>query len=262
MDNSMFDLIAENWNSILQQLREDFSIKHAAFATWLKGLQPVRFEDGVLTVMTDEETSSVCSFIQQRYGAYIEAAVNNYLGGTQVKTVTIENAPQQDWKIRQTGPNEVELVCPAGAGSEAIKIAFEVTVPETAGSAQAALCGETFVSEFTALIGHRRNSTISLDPRDIQDALAGRAKGSFTRFAVPAVDDADVQALLDRIDIWLEPLNPQNVIISFCTRIGAAEAWRYATDLSERLGEQSEVLFMVAPSFEEDNSGSIAVWAM
>lgn len=256
------NLIAENWNAILQQLREDFSIKPVAFATWLKGLQPVRFEDGVLTVVTDEETSSVCSFIQQRYGAYIEAATNNCLGGNQVKAVAVENAAQQGWKVRQTGPNEVEPICPAGDGGEAVKIAFEVTGPEPAGSVQAISCGETFVSEFTALIGHRRNSTISLDPRDIQDALAGRAKGSFTRFAVPAVDDADVQALLDRIDIWLEPLNPQNVIISFCTRIGAAEAWRYATDLSERLGEQSEVLFMVAPSFEEDNSGSIAVWAM
>lgn len=256
----MFDLIAENWNSILQQLREDFSIKHAAFATWLKGLQPVRFEDGVLTVMTDEETSSACSFIQQKYGAYIEAAVNNYLGGTQVKTVTIENAPQQDWKIRQTGPNEVELVSPAGAGSEAIKIAFEVAVPETAGSAQVASCEETFISEFTVLIGHRRNSTISLDPRDIRDALAGRSSGNFTRFAVS--EEADTDELLSRIDAWLKPLNPQNVIISFCTEIGAAEAWRYATDLRESLGEKSEVLFMVAPSFEEDNSGSIAVWAM
>ena len=75
----MLEKIKENWNKILNTLREEQELSSVSFNTWLAGLTPVAFEDGVLTVLYPGDSSSI-SYIEHKYKFFLKFEIEEITG--------------------------------------------------------------------------------------------------------------------------------------------------------------------------------------
>ena len=75
----MFSKITSNWDSILEQVRDEKEMTDVGFRTWLQPLVPLQLEKGILTVLFPGD-ESIVSFIEKRYAFFIKYAIEEQTG--------------------------------------------------------------------------------------------------------------------------------------------------------------------------------------
>ena len=76
----IMDIIKNNWNSILQKLKEDHEIKDIPFDTWIKPLEPYKLENKTLYIIynMEEAQNETISYIKKKYEMPLMVAISEF----------------------------------------------------------------------------------------------------------------------------------------------------------------------------------------
>ena len=75
----MFKTIEDNWQMILERVRDDRELTDVSFQTWLKPLVPLSLEKGVLTVLFPGD-KNYFDYIDKRYSFFLEFVIKDMTG--------------------------------------------------------------------------------------------------------------------------------------------------------------------------------------
>ena len=74
------EIIKNNWNSILQKLKEDHEIKDIPFDTWIKPLEPYKLENKTLYIIynMEEAQNETISYIKKKYEMPLMVTISEF----------------------------------------------------------------------------------------------------------------------------------------------------------------------------------------
>lgn len=75
----MLDKIKENWDNILNSVREEQELSDVSFNTWLAPLEPVDFKDGILTILFPGDANGV-GYVEHKYKIFIRFEIEEITG--------------------------------------------------------------------------------------------------------------------------------------------------------------------------------------
>ena len=77
----MKQLVSENWNSILEMLKNDFEIKPVIFTTFIKPLKVYDEDDNNVTILLDDDVyQHNDSYIKGKYYTFIKNSIEAVTG--------------------------------------------------------------------------------------------------------------------------------------------------------------------------------------
>lgn len=76
----IMDIIKNNWNLILQKLKEDHEIKDIPFDTWIKPLEPYKLDNKTLYIIynNDEAQNETISYIKKKYEMPLMVTISEF----------------------------------------------------------------------------------------------------------------------------------------------------------------------------------------
>lgn len=75
----VIDIIQDNWNQILTDIKEECEITDVSFKTWLEPLKPINLQGTKLTVLSpDDEIQQ--NYLMCKYGRLLEKKVSELMG--------------------------------------------------------------------------------------------------------------------------------------------------------------------------------------
>lgn len=75
------DELQQNWNQILQGVKEDFEINDVSFNTWLLPLKIYSVEDHTVTIVASDETDEMAiNYISKKYEKPIATKIAEFTG--------------------------------------------------------------------------------------------------------------------------------------------------------------------------------------
>ena len=75
----MLDKIKDNWTNILNAVRDEQELSDVSFNTWLAPLEPIAFDDGVLTVLFPGDVNGI-GYIEHKYRIFIKFEIEEITG--------------------------------------------------------------------------------------------------------------------------------------------------------------------------------------
>jgi chromosomal replication initiator protein len=75
----MLDKIKENWTSILNAVRDEQELSDVSYNTWLAPLEPIEFDDGVLTILFPGDVNGI-GYIEHKYNIFIKFDIEEITG--------------------------------------------------------------------------------------------------------------------------------------------------------------------------------------
>lgn len=75
----MLDKIKENWTSILNAVRDEQELSDVSYNTWLAPLEPIAFDDGVLTILFPGDVNGI-GYIEHKYKIFIKFEIEEITG--------------------------------------------------------------------------------------------------------------------------------------------------------------------------------------
>ncbi len=91
----MTNIVAENWDAVLNRVKEDCELSEISFNTWIKPLKPFKIEDNVLTILVPAEQPVGLEYVERKYLLHIKVAVAEITGITyDIRFVLPENAEE------------------------------------------------------------------------------------------------------------------------------------------------------------------------
>lgn len=76
---TLLDTIKKNWEAILERYREEKELTNVSYRTWILPLQPVAYENGVLTVLFPGDQTST-QFVEKRYASIFPYIIEEVTG--------------------------------------------------------------------------------------------------------------------------------------------------------------------------------------
>lgn len=92
----MLDTLKENWEKILQYLKEDHELTNVSYGTWLQPLVPYAVENDVIYVLYPGEKYGL-EYVQKRYTLFLQLAIEEITGihASVVFILPEENIPEK-----------------------------------------------------------------------------------------------------------------------------------------------------------------------
>jgi chromosomal replication initiator protein len=75
----MLQTIKDNWEHILQNVKEDQELSELSFTTWLEPLEPISFENDTLTILFPGESFGI-DYIQRKYNFFLQFHIQELTG--------------------------------------------------------------------------------------------------------------------------------------------------------------------------------------
>ena len=76
----MVELVKQNWNAILDKMKNDYGISGPAFNTFVSNLYVLSVKDHHVYISVPENLTNLIEHVSKKYGAYLTVAINEVMG--------------------------------------------------------------------------------------------------------------------------------------------------------------------------------------
>ena len=100
------ETILDNWNAILEKVKEVNDMETVSFDTWLKPLKPLYIDDGKLYISTGQDNAMAVGYINKTYKIFINEAIGVITGKTYDLEFLLPNQVNHSLEQKQSGNDD------------------------------------------------------------------------------------------------------------------------------------------------------------